>query len=266
MGNPSKSFEFIRLYPKLSADPVTGRIGEIYYNTTTSSLKMCVNDSPLQWNAIGAMMVDSSTIDFTYNPIGGTWTADVMVNSLTDAHINTLAGIDATKIADGSVTNTEFQYISGLTSDAQTQLNSKLTDVVQDLTPQLGGDLDLNGKEIFGSLKHGAISSPTNFSTTDYYGPITLLDNTVNGVIFSYPATFRSAVLTFSIERNNDFATGRLFIANGSAFIVYQDDRVETNPVFIGLSAVITGANVEVQYTSSATGFDGIFKGSIIKF
>jgi len=35
------------------------------------------------------------------------------------------SAIDATKIADGSVTNTEFQYIGGLTSDAQTQLNGK---------------------------------------------------------------------------------------------------------------------------------------------
>jgi len=34
-------------------------------------------------------------------------------------------GIDATKIADGSVTNAEFQYIGGLTSDAQTQIDGK---------------------------------------------------------------------------------------------------------------------------------------------
>ena len=35
-------------------------------------------------------------------------------------------GIAATKIADGSITNAEFQYIGGLTSDAQTQLDAKL--------------------------------------------------------------------------------------------------------------------------------------------
>jgi hypothetical protein len=35
-------------------------------------------------------------------------------------------GIDATKIADGSVNNTEFQYIGGLTSDAQTQIDDRL--------------------------------------------------------------------------------------------------------------------------------------------
>ena len=36
-------------------------------------------------------------------------------------------GIDATKIADGSVTNSEFQFINTLSSNAQTQIDTKLT-------------------------------------------------------------------------------------------------------------------------------------------
>ena len=36
-------------------------------------------------------------------------------------------GIDAAKIADGTVSNTEFQYINSLSSNAQTQLGTKLT-------------------------------------------------------------------------------------------------------------------------------------------
>ena len=42
-----------------------------------------------------------------------------------DADINASAAIDATKIADGSVTSTEFQYINSLSSNAQTQLDAK---------------------------------------------------------------------------------------------------------------------------------------------
>ena len=34
-------------------------------------------------------------------------------------------GINANKLADGSVTNAEFKYINSLTSNAQTQLDSK---------------------------------------------------------------------------------------------------------------------------------------------
>lgn len=40
------------------------------------------------------------------------------------------SGIDATAIADGSVTSTEFQYINSLTSNAQTQLDAKTTKLV----------------------------------------------------------------------------------------------------------------------------------------
>ncbi len=42
--------------------------------------------------------------------------------AVTDEKVAT--GLDAAKLADGSVSNTEFQYLSGVTSDIQTQLNA----------------------------------------------------------------------------------------------------------------------------------------------
>ena len=44
------------------------------------------------------------------------------------------------------VTQTEMGYVDGVTSDIQTQLGTKgdMNDVVDDTTPQLGGNLDLN--------------------------------------------------------------------------------------------------------------------------
>jgi hypothetical protein len=47
--------------------------------------------------------------------------SDAVVN----ASIASGAAIDATKIADGTVTSTEFQYINTLSSNAQTQINAK---------------------------------------------------------------------------------------------------------------------------------------------
>ena len=38
-----------------------------------------------------------------------------------------ITALDATKIADGTVTSTEFQYINTLASNAQTQLDTKAT-------------------------------------------------------------------------------------------------------------------------------------------
>lgn len=44
---------------------------------------------------------------------------------IVNADIHTSAAIDASKIADGSVSNTEYQYINGVTSAIQTQINGK---------------------------------------------------------------------------------------------------------------------------------------------
>lgn len=44
---------------------------------------------------------------------------------IVNADINASAAIDATKIADGSVTSAEFQFINTLSSNAQTQIDSK---------------------------------------------------------------------------------------------------------------------------------------------
>ena len=48
-------------------------------------------------------------------------------NAVVNASIASGAAIDATKIADGSVTSAEFQYINSLSSNAQTQLDTKAT-------------------------------------------------------------------------------------------------------------------------------------------
>ena len=52
-------------------------------------------------------------------------TGVISASAIVNADISGSAAIDATKIADGSVTSTEFQYLGGVTSDLQTQLNGK---------------------------------------------------------------------------------------------------------------------------------------------
>ena len=48
----------------------------------------------------------------------------ILDGTIVDGDINSSAGIDASKIADGSVSDTEFQYINSLTSNAQDQLDN----------------------------------------------------------------------------------------------------------------------------------------------
>ena len=66
----------------------------------------------------------SSTTTFTNKTIDVDATGNSITN-LANANIKAAAAIDATKIADGTVTSTEFQYINTLSSNAQTQIDSK---------------------------------------------------------------------------------------------------------------------------------------------
>ena len=66
----------------------------------------------------------SSTNTFTNKTIDADGTGNSITN-IEDANIKAAAAIDATKIADGSVTSAEFQYINSLSSNAQTQIDSK---------------------------------------------------------------------------------------------------------------------------------------------
>ena len=66
----------------------------------------------------------SSTNTFTNKTIDADGTGNSITN-IEDANIKAAAAIDATKIADGSVTSTEFQYINSLSSNAQDQIDLK---------------------------------------------------------------------------------------------------------------------------------------------
>ena len=100
----------------------------------------------------------SSTTTFTNKTIDVDATGNSITN-LADANIKAAAAIDATKIHDGSISNTEFGYLNGVTSDIQTQIDSKQAtiDAAARLNANLVGDGSVDNTEF--SYINGVTSS-----------------------------------------------------------------------------------------------------------
>ena len=114
-----------------SAQYIDGSIDTAHIaNSQITNAKMAVNsidsdqyvDGSIDTAHIGDSQVTTAKI--ADNSIT---TGKILDGTILNADINASAAIDATKIADGSVTSTEFQYINTLSSNAQTQINGKLT-------------------------------------------------------------------------------------------------------------------------------------------
>ncbi len=163
------------------ADTSTHGVGEIVGRTEAQTLTNKTLTSPVINTPTGIVKGDvglgnvDNTSDATKNAASVTLTnkaIDADANTITNienADIKAAAAIDATKIADGSVTNTEFQYINTLSSNAQTQISAKQANVI---TTQ--GDLVLgNGSNAADRLAIGANGTvlTSNGTTASWQAP-----------------------------------------------------------------------------------------------
>lgn len=139
------------------------------------------------------------------------------ITNIVNADIKAAAAIDATKIADGSVTSAEFQYIGGLTSDAQTQLDSKAT--TADTLDEFGNPvaaLDINDQELtkFIAKDFAEDLATTSDSGTSFTSNTLTLD-VQDGNVFSI--TLNDNVTTWAI---NNLVAGK---ATTISVILKQD-------------------------------------------
>lgn len=119
--NSTKIKKSLNLEP-LSAPTLTEQ-GDVGYNSTVDKLQ--VRGSSATRAVVtedGSATLTNKTIDADQNTITNIENADIKVG----------AAIDAAKIADGSVSNAEFQRLDGVTSPIQTQLDAKLSNVLND--------------------------------------------------------------------------------------------------------------------------------------
>ena len=143
---------------------------------------------------------------------------------IVDADVNASAAIDATKIADGTVTSTEFQYINTLSSNAQTQINAKGV-----------GDAVLSADQSWSGSQRGTPSVVTD-GTLD-------LDTANN---FKYtPAA--ADVLEFTNETSGQ--SGFITVINPSAYAISLGSEVKKGASW----DVSTAGTYLVTYYSDGT-------------
>jgi hypothetical protein len=103
--------------------------GNLTVNGTTTTVNSTTIEITNSFTFEGSTANDFETTLGVIDP-----TADRAINLpnvsgtvITSGNLSDITGLDATSIADGSVSNTEFQHLNGVTSAIQTQLDSKAT-------------------------------------------------------------------------------------------------------------------------------------------
>jgi len=134
--------------------------------------------------------------DATLNQVfvgNGTTPGGIPVTAYTDE--NAVDAIGAALVA-GNSTNSNVTFTYGTTQDGANRINASvvldggLLNVVEDTTPQLGGDLDLNTNDITGT---GDINITGTVTATSFSGPLT---GNVTGNVSGTAATVTGAAQT----------------------------------------------------------------------
>lgn len=200
--------------------------GTIRYNTSLNAFEFTTGSDT--WISIVDAAADGSTKGLAaFNSTEFSASSGVI-------SIGTLA---ATSIADGSVTDAEFQYIGGLTSDAQTQLDAKATTSNRlDEFAAPTAAIDINGQEVSDiKLKNYyetdvALSSTSGVVEIDFSagntGSITLTENVTDIDFLNVPS---NGVSSFTVKVTQDASSAYTVAIN--AITVSNSGTADTNAV-----------------------------------
>jgi hypothetical protein len=150
----------------------SGNISDIAYDATTWNGN---TDAPTK-NAIRDKIETiisggiSNVSDDTSPTLGGNLDVDTFNIEGADA-------ADFVKLSELTASSAELNYVDGVTSAIQTQLDTKLANVVEDTSPTLGGDLALGGFAFTGAAEFdGAVTFNDNVTFSGSGTNVTVWD------------------------------------------------------------------------------------------
>lgn len=251
------------------------------------AMELEVNNSGTS-NKVTATQVNTFIASATKTLTNTTFDADGSGNSISNienADIKSGAAIDASKLADGSVSNTEFQYLGSVTSDIQTQIDAKqgsdstltalasyntnglFTQTAADtftgrtITGGTGVDIT-NGDGVSGNPTVAISSAVTTLTGSQTLTNKTLTTPQINGVKLAYVSKTGNYTATATDTYINVDATGgavtiTLPAASGNTGLEINVKKIDSsvNGVIIdgNGSETIDGATtrtIAVQYTA----------------
>ena len=160
--------------------------------------------------------IPGGVIDTTQLADDAVTTAKILNGTIVNADINTSAAIDATKIHDGTISNTEFGYLNGVSSAIQTQLDAKQATITGSASTIDTESLTANRAVISNGSQKIAVSSVTDTELGYVSGVTSALQTQLNAkqaTITGGASTIASSNLTASRALQSN-ASGKVEVSD----------------------------------------------------
>jgi hypothetical protein len=157
---------------------------------------------------------------------------------ITNAKVGTSAAIDATKIHDGSISNTEFGYLNGVTSAIQTQIDAKQATITGAATTIVTSDLTASKAVISNSSGKIAVSTVTD-TELDYVSGVTSAIQTQLGTKLTNSNNLSDLTNTSTARTN-------LGVAIGTDVQAYDAELA-------AIAGLTSAVNKGIEFTGSGT-------------
>jgi hypothetical protein len=111
-----------------------------------------------------------------------------------------------------------------------------------------------------GTLTYAFLAWSDTPSVGEMFSNVSILDNTSFGTIFSEPYNNQqNIIIDYSINKSGAKAAGILLLSTNGSTVGISTLYSETASTGVTFSAVISGSNIILQYTSTFTGANGLF-------
>ena len=258
---------------------IAATLNDILTNGNTSALNMDLTGGSV--TATSFIGDGSGLTGITASQVTGLTTDDVAEGSnlyFTDARADTRATLRITAADIGNLNNVDE---TGVANGKVLKYNSTSTnwevgdaDVIADTTPQLGGNLDLNSKDITGT---GNINITGDVTATNFIGDgsqLTGLASTLNDILGNGNTTALNIVSTGDITATNFIGDGSQLTGLASTLDeVTTNGATTTNSITVGGLIVNstgavnlpvgttvqrpTAANGQIRFNSDLVAFEG---------